>query len=245
MRGGRSCSCSLGGSGGSQAGTAQGVPAICGLTPTEGRAEPAAAWDLVTCMCTHPISALTGAWSRVCAYTPHHGTYWGPVTCVCLHTPSWHLLGPGWSCVCLHTPSWHLLGPGTQHHLKTPSISAHSRLSGCSYCQHLHRRGGRRAAGQAPPLGLQLVQNMHWAARLGGGHLNVPPGHPASQRGGTDAVKGPLSWGGRVASCGHAASGAAIPAPVCLNPRLDQLDQHLHTGLVLVYTRVAGSICSL
>ena len=102
MRGGRSCSCSLGGSGGSQAGTAQGVPAICGLTPTEGRAEPAAAWDLVTCMRTHPISALTGAWSRACAPTPNHGTYWGLVTCVCLHTPSWHLLGPGHVCVLTH-----------------------------------------------------------------------------------------------------------------------------------------------
>ena len=211
----RSCSCSLGGSGGSQAGTAWGD--ACYLWPNPHRGPSRA------CRSLGP--------GHVYAYTPHHGTYWGLVTCVCSHTQSRHLLGPGRSCVyAAHTPSWHLLGPGTQHHLKTPSISAHSRLSGCSYCQHLHRRGGRPAAGQAPPPGLQLVQNMHWAARLGGGHLNVPPGHPASQGGGTDAVKGPPSWGGRVASWGHAASGAAVLAPVCLNPRLDLLDQHLHTG---------------
>ena len=43
-----------------------------------------------------------GAQSRVCAYTPHHGTYWGPVTCACLHTPSRHLPGPGHVCVLTH-----------------------------------------------------------------------------------------------------------------------------------------------
>ena len=87
------------------------MPVICGLTPTEGQAEPAAAWDLVTCMRTHPITALTGAWSRVCAYIPHHGTYWGPVTCVCLHIPSRHLLGPGHVCVLTH-PIMALTGAG-------------------------------------------------------------------------------------------------------------------------------------
>ena len=50
----------------------------------------------------HPITALTGARSRVCAYTPHHGTDWGPVTCVCLHTQSRHLLGPSHVCVLTH-----------------------------------------------------------------------------------------------------------------------------------------------
>ena len=115
-RGGRGCSWS-GSSPGSDSAGGRLLPLWPG--PTEGRAEPAAARGPVTCVClhppsrhvlgpghvcvlTHPITACIGAQSRVCAYTPHHGTYWGPVTCACLHTPSRHLPGPGHVCVLTH-----------------------------------------------------------------------------------------------------------------------------------------------